>query len=100
MTELLESSILAKILGAIDRTCFLRDVQITATSRFEEDLDMDSIELMEVVLHLEEVFGTVIKVEAIAGFYGVQDVVRHLSGRFFDDAVVEDEPSILLPVAA
>ncbi|WP_171033898.1 phosphopantetheine-binding protein [Lichenicoccus roseus] len=100
MTELLESSILTKVISAIDRTCFLRDVRITATSRFEEDLDMDSIELMEVLLHLEEVFGTVIRPEAIAGFFGVQDVVRHLSGRFFADAEVADGDVLALPFAA
>ena len=100
MTELLESSILAKVIAAIDRTCFLRDVRISATSRFEEDLDMDSVELMEVLLHLEEVFGTVIRPEAIAGFYGVQDIVRHLSGRFFADAVVVDEDRVAMPFAA
>ncbi len=100
MTELLESSILSKVIGAIDRTCFLRDVQITAHSRFEEDLELDSIDLMEIVLHLEELFATVIKADAIAGFYGVQDVVRHLSGRFFADVDVEDEDAHRMPVAA
>jgi len=41
--------------------------KITADARFKEDLDADSLDLVEVVLALEEKFGIEIPDEEIAG---------------------------------
>ena len=85
MTAALDASILARVSAAIQETTFLCDVPITAISRFDEDLDLDRLEVMEVVIHLEAVFHTEFPQEAILGFRSVSDVVSHLSRRFFAD---------------
>jgi len=49
--------------------------RIQATSRFKEDLDMDSIELMEVVMACEEEFGVEFPIENADGILTVEDAV-------------------------
>ena len=86
MTESFGNSILERVTTAILETAFLHDVQITADSRFDEDLDLDRLEVMEIVIHIEEVFDTEFPAEAILRFESVPDVVRYLSRRFSPDA--------------
>ncbi len=86
MTSAFDNSILAKVTAAIQATTFLQAFQITAESRFDEDLDLDRLEVMEVVIHIEEVFDTEFPAEVILQFESVPDVVRYLSRRFFSDA--------------
>ena len=83
MTGAFDASIFARVSAAIQETTFLCDVAITAKSRFDEDLDLDRLEVMEVVMHLEAIFHTEFPQEAILGFHAVSDVVGHLSSRFF-----------------
>ncbi len=91
MTAALESSILAKVIAAIQQMAFLRNShQITAETRFAEDLGLDSLDVMEIILRIEEVFDTEFSPEVIAGFRGVPDVVRYLSCRFFPEAAESD----------
>ena len=86
MTSAFDNSILARVTAAIHATTFLRDVQITAGSRFHEDLDLDRLDVMEIVIRIEEAFDTEFPADALARFQGVPDVVRYLSRRFFPDA--------------
>ncbi len=86
MVSSFHSSILERVTTAILETAFLQDVQITADSRFHEDLDLDRLEVMEIVIHIEEVFDTEFPPEAILRFESVPDVVRYLSRRFSPDA--------------
>jgi len=86
VTSAFESSILARVTAAIQHTTFLQDDQITPHSRFDEDLDLDRLEVMEVMIHIEDVFDTEFPAEAILQFESVPDVVRYLSRRFFPDA--------------
>lgn len=86
MTSAFENSILARVTTAIRDTTFLHNLQITAESRFDEDLDLDRLDVMEVMIHIEEVFDTEFPAEVILRFKSVPDVVRYLSRRFFPDA--------------
>ena len=86
MTSAFESSILARVTAAIQHTSFLHNFQITPISRFDEDLDLDRIDVMEVLIHVEEAFGTQFPADAILQFESVPDVVRYLSGNFFADS--------------
>lgn len=49
--------------------------RIQATSRFKEDLDMDSIELMEVVMACEEEFGVEFPIENADSILTVEDAI-------------------------
>jgi acyl carrier protein len=86
MTSALENSILSKVIDAIERTIFLRDVQVTADTRFVEDLGLDSLDVTEIVLQIEELFGMEFSPDAISRFSRVADMVRYLSHRFFSDS--------------
>ncbi len=86
MTDALENSILARVIAAIQETAFSQTLAINRESRFVEDLDLDSLDVTEVVLHIEEAFDTEFSSETIARFHSVSDVVNHLSRRFFPDA--------------
>ena len=86
MTSAFESSILARVTAAIQQTTFLHSAQITPVCRFDEDLDLDRLDVMEVLIHVEEAFGTQFPAEAILQFESVPDVVRYLSGHVFADA--------------
>jgi len=87
MTSALESSILDKVIDAIRRTIFLRDIQLTSDTLLIEDLGLDSLDVTEIVLHMEEVFGIEFSSEVIARFRRVADMVVYLSRRFFPDAI-------------
>ena len=86
MTSAFESSILARVATAIQHTTLLHDTLITSQSRFDEDLGLDSLDVMEVLIHIEEAFGIEFPREAIQRFESVPDVVHYLSRRFFADA--------------
>jgi acyl carrier protein len=86
VTSAFESSILARVTAAIQHTTFMHDDGITPQSRFDEDLGLDRLEVMEVMIHIEDVFDTEFPTEAIVQFESVPDVVRYLSRRFFPDA--------------
>ena len=85
MTSAFENSILARVTAAIQHTTFLQDAQITPQSRFDEDLDLDRLDVMEVLIHVEAAFDTQFPADAILQFESVPDVVRYLSSRFFAD---------------
>ena len=86
LTSAFESSILARVMAAIQHATFLQDSHIKPQSRFEEDLDLDKLDVMEVLIHVEEVFHTQFPAEAILRFESVPDVVHYLSHRSFADA--------------
>ena len=87
MTAALDASILSKVIAAIQHVAFLEHVQISAETRFEEDLGLDSLDVTEVVFHIEDVFHTEFTSEVISRFRCVADVVRYLSRRFFTDTL-------------
>jgi acyl carrier protein len=55
--------------------------EITAESRFEEDLDADSLDLVEVVLALEEALGIDIPEEEMEGVKTVGQAVDLAAGK-------------------
>lgn len=59
----------------------LEDVEITAESRFKEDLDVDSLDLFELVMSLEDEFGVEIPSEDLEKLATVGDVINYLAGK-------------------
>lgn len=57
------------------------DGEITATSSFKEDLEVDSLDLMELVMALEDEFNVKIPSEELQNIKTVQDVADYLTSK-------------------
>jgi NADH dehydrogenase (ubiquinone) 1 alpha/beta subcomplex 1 len=54
--------------------------KVTATARFKEDLDLDSLDSVEVVMAIEEEFAIEIPDSEADKIFSVQDAVTYISG--------------------
>lgn len=59
----------------------LDGVEITETSSFKEDLGADSLDLFELVMALEEEYGTEIPSEDLENLTTVGDVINYLKDK-------------------
>lgn len=57
------------------------DVEIKATSSFKEDLGVDSLDLFELVMALEDEFDVEIPSEDLANINTIQDVADYLAAK-------------------
>ena len=57
-------------------------VLITSTSRFQEDLGVDSLDLVSVLLNIQDDYGVEWTDEEISGIMTVTDILDGLKGRF------------------
>ena len=85
MTEALNQTIVAAVIAAIRRTLFLPDSPINLDTRLGEDLMLDSLDMVELTMSLEETFKTEIPADANRQFCRVSDIVAYLSRRYFQD---------------
>ncbi|WP_428392456.1 phosphopantetheine-binding protein [Lichenicoccus sp.] len=85
MTEALNQTIITAVISAIRRTLFLPDSPIGLETRFAEDLSLDSLDIVELTMSLEETFKTEFPPEANSRFRSVSDLVTYLSRRYFQD---------------
>ncbi len=65
-----------KVQNIIAENLDIEKERIQLNSRFKEELDMDSIELMEVVMACEEEFGVEFPIENSDAILTVQDAVN------------------------
>ena len=86
MTQALKQSVLAAVVSAIRQAVCLPDTPITAETRFFEDLALDSLDIVEVTMELEETFQTELPTDAHDRFRNVSDAVAYFSRRYFPDA--------------
>jgi acyl carrier protein len=96
MHSALNNLILARVAAAIQTVSAPGNGQITAETRFDEDLAFDSLDLVEVAMCLEELFEIEFSRDSVLEFETVSDIVAYLSRHFFRD-VVGDEP-VEMPV--
>lgn len=54
------------------------EIEITETTRFKEDLEVDSLDLFELVMAFEEEYGVSIPSEELEGLTSVGDVIKYL----------------------
>ena len=85
MTEALNQTIVAAVIAAMRRTLFLPDGPISLDTRLGEDLMLDSLDMVELTMSLEETFKTEFPAEANRQFSRVSDIVSYLSRRYFQD---------------
>ena len=57
----------------------VEDEQVESTAAFVEDLNADSLDLVELIMSLEEEFGMEISDEAAAKIHTVQDAVDYIN---------------------
>ena len=71
-----EAAILERLKGVIARNVKHSDIiEVAPTSKFSEDLNMDSLDLVELVMALEGAFSITITDEEAEGLKTVQDAV-------------------------
>lgn len=72
---------LETIKSIIEENLSLEGVEITAETRFKEDLDADSLDLFELVMALEEEFGVEIPSEDLEKIATVGDVMTYIENK-------------------
>lgn len=55
--------------------------RITLTSNIKRDLGADSVDILQLLMRVEDLYGIVIPDQALAGFETVQDVVTFLEAQ-------------------
>ena len=63
----------------------LENVEITEETRFKEDLEVDSLDLFELVMALEEEYDVDIPSEDLANLNTVGDVINYLKNKGVED---------------
>ncbi len=91
MDEALRQSVFLHVTAAIRRSLSIRDLEMTPATRLSEDLELDSLDVVEVAMSLEETFDVEFPQDAVQRFSAVGDIVAYLSCRFFRDV---DERSL------
>lgn len=72
---------LEKVKEIIEEKLGLDDVEITAETSFKEDLGVDSLDLFELVMALEEEFGTEIPSEDLESLTTVGSVIEYIEAK-------------------
>lgn len=69
---------LEKVKEIMEEKLNIDGLEITAETRFKEDLDVDSLDLFELVMALEEEFGTEIPSEELEKLTTVGSVIEYI----------------------
>lgn len=64
----------------------LPEDSITLESRFEEDLEVDSLDIVEMLMSLEELYDIQIPEEVTDGMKTVREVVEYLTAKLEENA--------------
>lgn len=75
---------LEKLKAVIEENLSVEGVEITEDTDFKEDLGADSLDLFELVMALEEEFGTEIPSEDLDKLATVGDVMKYLTDKGVD----------------
>ncbi len=76
---------LEKLKAIIEEKLNAEGVEITEATDFKEDLNADSLDLFELVMALEEEFGTEISSEDLEKLATVGDVMEYLAGKGIEE---------------
>jgi len=72
---------LEKVKEIIEEKLGLDGVEITLDTNFKEDLDIDSLDLFELVMALEEEFGTEIPSEDLENLTTVGKIIEYIESK-------------------
>ena len=73
--------VLEQVKSILVETLSVDEDKVTADARFQEDLETDSLDLVELVMTMEDKFGIKISDEEAAGIKTVGDAVDFVMGR-------------------
>ncbi len=76
---------LEKVIAIIEEQLNLDGADITESSSFKDDLGADSLDLFELVMALEEEFGTEIPSEDLEKIVTVGDVIEYLKDKDIEE---------------
>ncbi|MCI8530065.1 MAG: acyl carrier protein [Lachnospiraceae bacterium] len=76
---------LEKLRAVIEEKLNAEGVEITEETSFKEDLNADSLDLFELVMALEEEFGTEIPSEDLEKLETVGDVMKYLADKGIEE---------------
>ncbi len=79
MTSTLPDDLHAGVAELLQQITGVSPADVAAASRFAEDLEVDSLSMLELVIGVEERFGVRIADADVAGLATVDDLVRLLS---------------------
>ena len=71
----------AKIIQFISEATKIDATKISSTTNFVEDLNLDSLDIVELMMKMEDEFGVEIPDDEAEGLKTVQDVVKYLETR-------------------
>lgn len=72
---------LERVAGVIKEQLNMKDVEIKPETSFKEDLEVDSLDLFELVMALEEEFGIEIPSEDLEQITTVEAVIAYLKNK-------------------
>ena len=72
---------LEKVKAIIEEKLNLESADITLETRFKEDLEVDSLDLFELVMALEDEFGTEIPTEELTKLTTVGSVISYIESK-------------------
>ncbi|MGH2573577.1 MAG: acyl carrier protein [Actinomycetota bacterium] len=75
------SELEGKVFKILAQNLSVPEEQVTASARFQEDLDADSLDLVEAVLALEEEFGVSIPEEEMEGVQTVGQAIQLVASK-------------------
>ena len=70
-----------KVKELIEEKLNLEGVEITLDSKFKEDLEVDSLDLFELVMALEDEFGIEIPTEDLEKIATVGDIIEYIESK-------------------
>lgn len=74
----------AKVMGTIEGVLSFKKGQIKGTDTFVEDLGVDSLDMIELAMAIEEEFGVEVPDKDIENVKTVQDVINYLADKKID----------------
>jgi len=83
--QALRRTVLPHVTEAIRRSLSLPDLGVTLETHLSEDLELDSLDVVEITMSLEEAFDIEFPQDAVLKFNIVSDIVDYLSNRVFRD---------------
>lgn len=70
-----------KVKAIIEEKLNVEGIEITMDSNFKDDLEADSLDLFDLVMALEEEFGTEIPTEDLEKIATVGDIVKYIEDK-------------------
>lgn len=77
-------SIFVQVSEAIAERLCVEPAQITMESKLKDDLGADSLDIPEIVMELEEIFGITVPDEEIGTLQTVRDIVEYVEAHIAD----------------